>query len=456
MAVKARQRKTKTGEPIEIQRGSSVVKIRYSPLIVKGKTYPSFLLDYYVNGKRHRDRRKTEREARALADAVLSKLVKGEIEALEMTGEDRRIYLLAVENLEKLDIHLDAATREYADAKGIAGNADLRDVARFYKQYGAQELKREKVPELVKLMLADLARDKRGDYHIRDLDVRLGRFSEAFPGYIDEIKTGMIDDWLGALVSNAKHGEGKGKPVRGRTRNNYRNSVVELFNFAKEHNYLPKGMPTEAEATKTVSEEDSRENEIFKLGDMVRLLNEAKLILIPSMVIKAFSGVRTEEISEMEWGHVAFKRGCIILPKSITKKKRRRIIPILPNLRMWLEPFEGLTGRICSNWSTPQTVFQAWDRIAKILGISAGANRFRNSYISYRVAQTQDIGKTALESGNSAKVIQENYLELATEEEGEQWFNICPSKDKIAALITFAAELRQNPSILDELESKEG
>jgi hypothetical protein len=36
-----------------------------------------------VNGKRHRDRRKTERKARAQADAVLAKMVKGEIEAVQ-------------------------------------------------------------------------------------------------------------------------------------------------------------------------------------------------------------------------------------------------------------------------------------------------------------------------------------------------------------------------------------
>lgn len=106
------------------------------------------------------------------------------------------------------------------------------------------------------------------------------------------------------------------------------------------------------------------------------------------MAIKAFSGVRTEEIAEMEWEHIGFKRGYIILPKAITKKKRRRIIPILPNLAKWLAPFEGLTGRICYRWATPQTVFQAMDRHANRSGIKAGGNRFRNSYISYRVAQT--------------------------------------------------------------------
>lgn len=89
----------------------------------------------------YRERRNTARKARALADAVVAKLVKGELQALELTGEDRRIYLLSVENLKELGVGLDAATREYAEAKKICKNADLREVARFRQRYAQTELK---------------------------------------------------------------------------------------------------------------------------------------------------------------------------------------------------------------------------------------------------------------------------------------------------------------------------
>ncbi len=65
-------------------------------------------------------------------------------------------------------------------------------------------------------------------------------------------------------------------------------------------------------------------------------------------------------------------------------------------------------------------------RHGKRLGIDVGANKFRNSYISYRVALTHDVAKVALESGNSPRVIQREYLELATEEEGKRWFAVVP------------------------------
>ena len=91
---------------------------------------------------------------------------------------------------------------------------------------------------------------------------------------------------------------GQKKEISGRTRNNYRNAVVELFNYAQTHDYLPKGIPTAAQATKTV-EEITRENEVFSPEDMARLLNESPARLVPSRAIKAFRGVRTEEMAIM-------------------------------------------------------------------------------------------------------------------------------------------------------------
>src|ERR1035441_1596389 len=90
----ARRRK-----PILVKASSVVVKIRNSPLVINDKEYASFIVVYYASGKRYRERRNSLRRARALVDAVVVKLVKGDLQALELTGEDRRIYLLALENV---------------------------------------------------------------------------------------------------------------------------------------------------------------------------------------------------------------------------------------------------------------------------------------------------------------------------------------------------------------------
>ena len=232
----------------------------------------------------------------------------------------------------------------------------------------------------------------------------------------------------------------KGQAISGKTRNNYRNAVVELFNYAKKNGYLPKDLGTEAQTTSRVKEV-KKDNEIFVSPKITDLLHLSPVHLVPSMATKAFSGVRTEEVARMGFEDISLKKGYVILPRKITKSNKRRIFRIPPNLRKWLEPFEGLKGPICWRWSTSQSVFQAWDKAARKLGIRAGANRFRNSFISYRVAQTGDIKKTAKESGNSERDIEDNYLELATEEEAAAWFSIEPSPERLKELHALAAEL---------------
>ncbi len=55
-------------------------------------------------------------------------------------------------------------------------------------------------------------------------------------------------------------------------------------------------------------------------------------------------------------------------------------------------------------------------------------NALRHSYISYRVAETGDVNRTALEAGNSAAMIFSNYRELVTPQEAEKWFSILPAR----------------------------
>ena len=56
-------------------------------------------------------------------------------------------------------------------------------------------------------------------------------------------------------------------------------------------------------------------------------------------------------------------------------------------------------------------------------------NALRHSFISYRVAETGDVNRTALESGNSAAVIFSNYRELVTPREAKKWFTIKPASN---------------------------
>jgi hypothetical protein len=53
-------------------------------------------------------------------------------------------------------------------------------------------------------------------------------------------------------------------------------------------------------------------------------------------------------------------------------------------------------------------------------------NALRHSFISYRVAETQDVAKVSLEAGNSPQMIFQHYRELVTEKSAKEWFSIVP------------------------------
>jgi len=423
--------------PITVMAGSTAIKIYRSPQrvpaspsaggspagISDSKSYDSYVVAYYRGGQRLRSRFSTLQEARDKADSVRTALLNEDTTALQLTGQDSVIYARAKNLIAEFGIGLDQVAQEYKDSRDVLGKTTLIEAARFYERFGKTVKEDKTIPAIVEELNANLKADNKSSYHVRDMKRRLETFALAFPRPIMEVTTKEISDWLRGLKGSNKRGEAV--DLAPKSRNHYRNSVVQLFNHARDHGYLPKGMPTEAEAVKTLDVVAST-NEIFTVPEIEKVLSTAPSWMVAPMAIKAFCGVRTEEMLHLRWEHVNLTTKYITLPSEVTKTKQRRLVPISDNLVAWLTPHLKTSGRICPRWGRAQALFQAFDRHGKRQGIDVGANKFRNSYISYRVALTHDVAKVALESGNSPRVIQREYLELATEEEGKKWFAVYP------------------------------
>jgi hypothetical protein len=54
-------------------------------------------------------------------------------------------------------------------------------------------------------------------------------------------------------------------------------------------------------------------------------------------------------------------------------------------------------------------------------------NALRHSFISYRVADTQNVAQVALEAGNSPQMIFKHYRELVRPTAAKEWFGIVPA-----------------------------
>ncbi len=234
---------------------------------------------------------------------------------------------------------------------------------------------------------------------------------EAFPGQIAKIDTPEIHDFLTGLEGQA------------RNKNNWRNEIIAFFNFARKKNFLPKSLEHAAAATsefsaprqKIITEADAtavlQSYDIYTPEELRKILAATSSTLRLTLGIKAFSGVRTEEMLRLWWVMVDEKDKCIRGPDAVGKIDARLVL-ILPNLSKRLAdyPAEQKHDRVAVNWSTANSLWKAWERAITNAGVPYRRNAFRNSYISYRLAILQDVRQVAEETGTSPEMIRRNYL----------------------------------------------
>ena len=463
--------------PCDHKAGGMVFKIYAAPLVKNNKdgtktTHPSFLVKHYEGANHIQKRQKSWEDVEAHIEEVVAAHRANDPERLELTGRDRRSYLAAVDALEKEKVkcEVDHAAREFAAATTILGpyNLNVKQAAEmvadalkrlekvplstaldFYDRHGKTMKAVKTVPAVVTELVEYIRKDGCSAYHVRDMETRLGRFADSFTGNIDAISEQAVTDWLQGLkkIVWVKDGEkhrrvedDKNPPVSRRTRNNYRDAVSELFEFARRRGYVPKDIIT---ATAEISRLKvvPGKNHIISPEEARRGLSELSPQLVPYTVLKLFSGLRTEEAFGMTWEEFRFKSKAVIIEAKLAKLRQRRVPPILPNLALWLKPFEGLKGRIVRDYWGPQAVHKAVARDLLKAKVKLGRNTFRNCYISYRVAQPMPASTVAAETGTSARMIESNYKELATQDEAKSWFSINPTKAQLTKLREYADSL---------------
>mgnify|MGYP001428693764 CR=1 FL=1 len=298
------------------------------------------------------------------------------------------------------------------------------------------------VAQVVEEYVKSKERQGLGTYHVRDLQSRLGKFAAAFTVPINRLFRAELEAWLNAL------------PIQSpRTWNNYRNSLVALFTFAKECNYLSADWKEMAALKKAVITE--AEPEILTPAELRTILETASPDSFRMLLaIGAFTGIRSEEIFKLAWEDFDWERppldsvpgvkivGTIFLRRKIVKgqvaHKRQRQVPLPENLRAWLIgsgpdrdlALEGLkqrSGPICE-YKNPKVVAGMKTKLAERLGIAWKKNALRKSWISYQVALTKDPYKVSSWAGNSVTVIKNTYERLVSEQQALEWFAVYPTK----------------------------
>jgi integrase len=412
-----RNTKKRRRRPLIVQIGDARARIYRDSYckIVRGRRrrYQRFTVAHYrLDGdkrKRFRQSFASLEDARFEATRVATAIANSEGDVLKLTSGDRATYLHAINALRPLKLPLHVAIDEFVEARQHAGGASLIAAAKEYGQRHASEPIRKPVAEVVDELLAAKEQDDMSQRYLQSLRSHLNRFSEHFQMPIGAVTAAQIEDWLR---------RGKRGP---RTRNNIRLSIITLFNFAKARGYLSKALPTEAVQVAKAKDRGGKIG-IFRPEQVAGLLNggdeEARLYL----ALGAFTGLRSAELIRLDWEDINFARGHIQVGKSKAKTATRRLVPIQPNLSQWLSPYHDRSGRVFASGRAAYRVIA----YAKAAGIEWPTNALRHSYATYRLAQTQDAARVALEMGNSPQMLFRNYRELADEQDAATWFSIVP------------------------------
>ncbi len=266
------------------------------------------------------------------------------------------------------------------------------------------------IAELVDELLAVKRDDGLSERYLQTLRSHLKRFGNAFDGEIGSVTCREIESWLRKLR------------VGPRARNNMRGSIVTLFHFARKQGYLPKGQPTEAEELAKAKDRGGQIG-ILKPEQLAYLLERAPEKIALFFALGAFAGMRSSEILRLEWGDVNFERRFITVAPEKAKTATRRLVPIAPNLQLWLARYRGRAGRLFSARRDADRAIV----FAKRSQVAWPNNALRHSYATYRLAAIADAGRVALEMGSSPQKLIRNYRELADEKEADIWFSISPS-----------------------------
>jgi integrase len=396
----------RTRFPLVVKRGSSTVKI-YRDRKPAGTYYR---VTYHLGGKRHRLNFSDLREATNEAEAKASQLSRGDVDAMQLSGKDRLVYGRALDAVKEFAVPLDAVAIEYSEARKLLHGVSLCDAARFYSRHHGRDIKRQSVADAVDEMIARKTVKGVSDVYVRDLHYRLGVFKEAFQCDV----SALVPDDVAKFFDGLK--------LSPRSYNNFLRTLRTFFGFAQRHGWLSK----EADLLARVEKRSERRTpvDIFTSSELAALLRNASPEVAPCLALAAFAGLRSAEILRLDWGDIERRTGFIEVAADKAKTATRRIVPVSDNLSRWLAIATRNGARVWPH--SKDRFFKAMRRAADNAKLAWKQNALRHSFISYRLAEIQDVNRVALEAGNSPQMIFRYYRELATPEQAHSWFAIAP------------------------------
>lgn len=328
--------------PRLVKAGSVIVKI-YAGRV---GLYRTFTVYWRVAGRSHRKTFSDEKAAQKFAREQAEKLSAGQVRSPSISSTEVSTFREAERRLgDTAPIHV--AAGEYASAiRRLGDAATLNQAVEFFLNNSIRIELRRTVPEVVEEFVCTKQSDGLSPRYIEDVTWRLRRFARDFQVNIEHVTTRDLDAWLRRLTTGLV------------TRNNFRQHIVTLFNFARRRGYLPRDRQTEAHWLEKPKIK-SKPIEIFSTQELRELLAAAEGQVKLAIAIGAFTGIRSAEMLRLKWENFNWEEEVIDIGCDQTKTASRRLVPILPALVEWIKPHAKPHGLVL-NYSLPVCLAEAF------------------------------------------------------------------------------------------------
>jgi integrase len=285
----------------------------------------------------------------------------------------------------------------------------IGDAVAFYLEHLQATRSSKSVRDVADALIALKKSKGRRPRTLHEMVNKYDRFCLTFgKRMIGELTEAEVESWLDSLNVGAV------------TWNNERRNLNRLWNFAVADsrswataNVIAKIEPkTEEELTPG----------ILTIEQTRALLNAADESMVAYYAIALFGGVRDYEIQRLDWRSVNLLTGYITLETSVAKTKKKRMVPITPNMKAWLLPVARSRGPVA-----PDNVDEAKKQTYKRAGITTWTHdATRHSFGTYEMARTKNIGLVSEIMGNSPGVVKRHYQTAVEFELGDEFFAIMP------------------------------
>lgn len=430
MKAKITTRKTANGGTVRtLAMGNQTVDIYAREHNVKGNDYTRFAVADFSAGVRQMRSFNDLNSAIAEAEIIARKLNAGDVAGAQMDSREAASYGRSVQFLKAkgVDVPLEIVAAHFAEAFEILGGDRIVEAAKDSVRRNPQTREPRTAEQVTAEMIEHKTKRGKGARYLEDLRGRLGAFAKAFAVDVATITGPDVQRWL------------DGMNAAPRTVKNFRSNVSQLFKFAESRGYIARGENPVAQ-TEKIEAKNGDAVTIFSPDELTRLIAAAPDAFKPVLALQAFAGLRSAEVARLDWRDVELAKGHIEVAADKAKTASRRLVPITANLAEWLAPYAASTGKI---WKHSRAYYHEAQRdTAAATAVETNTKRktqaqepvewkhnaLRHSFISYRLAEIQNVAQVALEAGNSAGMIFQHYRELVTAADAKAWFAIAPQQ----------------------------